>query len=98
MISCKKGTCNIDGNSVEIETDLTVLIHAIDGAYSERYGKDEAYTRIKSCFDLAMEIRDVKPDKVIDKGKVIDDYITQKLKSLDNLINQILKEVSDDGK
>lgn len=97
MISCKKGVCSIEGNYLEIEADLTVLIHAIDGAYSERIGKDEAYTRIKRCFDLAMETRDVKPDKVIDESKVIDDYITDKLKVLDKLINDILKGV-DDGK
>ena len=97
MISCKKGECHIEGNNLEIEADLTVLIHAIDHAYSEKFGKNEAYTRIKRCFDAAMETRDVKPDKVIEEGKVIDDYITEKLKSLDNLINQILKGV-DDGK
>lgn len=97
MISCKKGICNIEGNNLEIEADLTVLIHAIDHAYSGKFGKNEAYTRIKRCFDLAMETRDIKPDKVIDEGKVIDDYITDKLKVLNKLINDIFKGV-DDGK
>lgn len=91
MISCKKGECHIEGNALEIEADLTVLIHAIDGAYSEKFGKEEAYERVKRCFDLAMETRDIKPDKVID------DYIIDKLKALDKVINEILKEV-DDGK
>ena len=91
MISCKKGICNIEGNNLEIEADLTVLIRAIDHTYSDKFGKNEAYTRIKRCFDLAMETRDIKPDKVID------DYIADKLKALDKVINQILKGV-DDGK
>lgn len=97
MISCKKGVCSIEGNNIEIEADLTVLIHAIDGAFSDKFGKDEAYKSVKRCFDLAMETRDVKPDKVEDNGKVIDDYIVQKLKNLDELLNKIIN-AADDGK
>lgn len=93
MISCKKGICEIDGPDYEIEADLTVLIHAIDVAYSKKMGKEKAQERINKCYDTAMKNRDFDTDEEIGEKSV---DIMELLKKIQKVLDDICGESEDD--
>lgn len=95
MISCNRGIVNVEGSDVEIECELTVLIHALEREYAKKLGKKEAHTRIKRCYDLAMteENRNFLSDEEIGEKSV---ELMELVKKFQKVLDDICGESEDD--
>ena len=67
MISCNRDVIDISGSVIDIKTDLTCIIHAIDQVFTEQFDKDFAFNEIKECYEVAMSTRSSNMPKVEDE-------------------------------
>lgn len=97
MISCIEGQIDILGNVIEIQTDLTTLIRAIEDSFAKKLGKDKAKELVEQSINLAIKFRDIPLGKAEnEKPEPIADKLEADLKELERLINKI-REVNNNG-
>lgn len=90
MIKTERGFTSISGSTVELQTDLAVIIKGLYDAFTEDYGKKKARAMIDMCFEGAFKTEEELKKEV---EKVDDEYADE---SLEELLEMALKKMRED--